>query len=64
MKYSEIKNNKKDSLFSTYADLKKELFNLRMQKAEGKLEKTSRFRDCRRDVARVLTRLSELKRTQ
>jgi large subunit ribosomal protein L29 len=49
------------ALVESLVSIKKELFNLRMQKAEGKLEKTSRVRECRRDYARVKTKLTQLK---
>ena len=39
-------------------DLRQELFNLRMQSRVGQVEKPSRLRDIRRDIARVLTVLS------
>ncbi len=39
--------------------LKKEQFNLRFQQASGQLEKPSRMRDVRRQVARVKTVLRE-----
>jgi iron complex outermembrane receptor protein len=39
--------------------LKKEQFNLRFQKATGQLEKTSRVRTVRRNIARIETILSE-----
>jgi len=38
-----------------YAELIKEQFNLRFQRATGQLEKPMRFRAVRRDIARVLT---------
>lgn len=38
---------------------KKELFNLRFQKAMGELKNTSRFRAIRKDVARVNTELAK-----
>jgi large subunit ribosomal protein L29 len=41
------------------ATLKKEQFNLRFQQASGQLEKPSRMRDVRRQVARVRTVLRE-----
>jgi large subunit ribosomal protein L29 len=41
------------------AGLKKEQFNLRFQQASGQLEKPSRMRDVRRQVARVKTVLRE-----
>jgi large subunit ribosomal protein L29 len=41
------------------AKLKKEQFNLRFQQASGQLEKPSRFREVRRDIARLKTVLRE-----
>ncbi len=41
------------------AKLKKEQFNLRFQQATGQLEKSSRIRQVRRDIARVQTVLRE-----
>ncbi|MBU6408123.1 MAG: 50S ribosomal protein L29 [Alphaproteobacteria bacterium] len=41
------------------ANLKKEQFNLRFQQASGQLEKPSRMRDVRRQLARVKTVLRE-----
>jgi large subunit ribosomal protein L29 len=48
-----------DQLRDKLADLRKEQFNLRFQKATGQLEKTSRVRQVRRDIARIETVLSE-----
>ena len=36
-------------------ELKKEQFNLRFQRATGQLESTTRVREVRRDIARVMT---------
>lgn len=44
-----------------YAELIKEQFNLRFQKATGQLEKPLRSRFVRRDIARVLTGLRQRK---
>ena len=41
-----------------------ELFNLKLQRATSQLEKPIRLRDLRRDVARVETRLAQLKRKE
>jgi large subunit ribosomal protein L29 len=41
------------------AKLKKEQFNLRFQQATGQLEKVSRIRQVRRDIARLKTALTE-----
>ncbi|MBP9829732.1 MAG: 50S ribosomal protein L29 [Proteobacteria bacterium] len=61
MKFIELKDKAPKALVESLASIKKELFNLRMQKAEGKLEKTSRVRECRRDYARVKTKLTQIK---
>ena len=42
-------------------DFKEELFNLRIQKVRNRLENTSRIRVVRRDIARVLTLLTQKK---
>jgi large subunit ribosomal protein L29 len=44
-----------DQLDDQLAKLKKEQFNLRFQRASGQLESTSRIREVRRDIARVMT---------
>ena len=43
-------------------ELRQELFNLRLQQASAQLEKPSRLRLLRRDIARVETRISQLRR--
>lgn len=48
-----------DQLREELADLRKEQFNLRFQKATGQLEKTSRIGDIRRSIARIEAVLSE-----
>ena len=42
-------------------DLRQELFNLRLQQATSQLEKPSRMRLIRKDVARIETQLSVLR---
>jgi large subunit ribosomal protein L29 len=59
MKASELRGKSVDELKGQLVDLKKELFNLRFQKATGELQNTARFRQVRRDVARVKTLLAE-----
>jgi len=44
-----------DQLDEDVLALKKEAFNLRFQAATGQLENTGRFRQIRRDVARIKT---------
>jgi len=55
MKISDVKVMTADQLKGELLNLKKEQLNLRFQKATGQLEKTSRIRQVRRDVARVKT---------
>ncbi len=59
MKAADIRAKDADTLKDELAGLKKEQFNLRFQQATGQLEKPSRMRDVRRDIARVLTVLRE-----
>jgi large subunit ribosomal protein L29 len=55
MKSGDLKSMTLDQLDDQLGKLKKEQFNLRFQKASGQLENTSRVRQVRRDIARVLT---------
>ena len=42
-------------------DLRQEMFNLRLQQASAQLEKPARLHTLRRDVARLETRMSQLR---
>jgi large subunit ribosomal protein L29 len=55
MKSSDMKSMTPDQLDDQLLKLKKEQFNLRFQRASGQLENTSRVRQVRRDIARVMT---------
>ena len=55
MKAVDVRAMSVDQLSDELAKLKKEQFNLRFQKATGQLEKTSRIKEVRRDIARVKT---------
>ena len=59
MKASELRTRTADELRDQLAQLKKEQFNLRFQKATGQLENTARVRQVRRDIARIKTVLAE-----
>ena len=61
MKMSEIKDLTADELTVKSRDLRQELFNLRLQQASSQLEKPARLRTLRRDVARIETRISQLR---
>ncbi len=55
MKASDVKDKTSDQLQDSLLQLKKEQFNLRFQGASGQLEKTSRMKSVRRDIARIKT---------
>jgi large subunit ribosomal protein L29 len=55
MKASDVRALSDDQMNDELAKLKKEQFNLRFQKATGQLEKTARFNEVRKDIARIKT---------
>ena len=59
MKVKEIRNLTTEQIVAKIKETKEELFNLRFQQATGNLEKPSRIRDLRHDVARLKTVLRE-----
>ncbi|MCB1834195.1 MAG: 50S ribosomal protein L29 [Geminicoccaceae bacterium] len=64
MKAGEVRAQSVDQLNDQLLQLKKEQFNLRFQKATGQLESTSRMREVRRDIARIMTVLHERRPTE
>ncbi|MCA8930218.1 MAG: 50S ribosomal protein L29 [Alphaproteobacteria bacterium] len=62
MKSADVRALSDDQLQDNLASLRREAFNLRFQKASGQLESTGRVRQVRRDIARILTILSERRR--
>ena len=50
---------KNDELQAKAAELKKELFNLRVQQAMGQIENPMRLRTLRKDIAKAKTVLKE-----
>ena len=50
-------------LKSELLELRKEQFNLRMQRSTGQLANPSRFKVVRRQIARIKTRMVDLNRT-
>lgn len=62
MKASELKDLTLDELAKKETDLRKELFNLSFQKATGEIENPMRIRAIKKDIARVLTVITEKKR--
>ena len=61
MKYKELKDLTPQELTAKSRDLRQEIFNLRLQQASSQLEKPGRLRTIRRDVARIETKISELR---
>lgn len=64
MKYRELKEKTEAELVALERQLREELFNLRLQQASGQLEKPHRIRMLRRDIARIETRLSEIRKAK
>lgn len=63
MDYSELKDLTLAELTAKGRDLRQEIFNLRLQQASSQLEKPARLRTLRRDIARLETRMSQLRKT-
>jgi len=61
MKFSEMKDMTLVELAAKSRDLRHEMFNLRLQHASAQLEKPARLRVLRKDIARLETRISELR---
>jgi large subunit ribosomal protein L29 len=61
MKMSEMKDLTLVELAAKGRDLRQEMFNLRLQQASAQLEKPGRLRTLRRDIARIETRISQLR---
>ena len=61
MKFAEMKDMTLVELSAKSRDLRHEMFNLRLQQASAQLEKSARLRLLRRDIARIETRISELR---
>ena len=59
MKIKEIRELSSDELSNRKRELRQESFHLRLQQQSGQMEKPSRLRDIRREVARIETILSE-----
>lgn len=64
MKPSEFRAFTVDELRRKEQEMRKELFNLRFQLATGEIENPLRIRTVRKDIARVMTIISEKSRTE
>lgn len=61
MKATELRAMSEQDLSAKLKDLKQELFNLRFQHAINQLDNPHKIADVKKDIARVLTVLSEKK---
>ena len=59
MKATEVRAMSVEDLEKKLADLKKDLFNLRLQNATNQRENPNRINDVKKDIARVKTIIRE-----
>lgn len=62
-KIADLNAKTDDQLVEELGNLKREAFNLRFQAATSQMEKPSRVREVRRDIARIKTLQSERTRS-
>jgi large subunit ribosomal protein L29 len=62
-KATDLRAKTDDQLGDELGNLKREAFNLRFQAATSQLEKPSRVKEVRRDIARIKTLQSERSRS-
>jgi len=63
MKARELREMTDEELRARLNELKEELFNLRTEKTLGRLGQPHRFKETRREIARILTILNERNRS-
>ena len=59
MNVKEIRDKSNDELLKALDESKKELFDLRFEKATGSIDNPMRIRELRKTIARILTVLKE-----
>ncbi len=59
MKAVELRNKSVEELETELIDLRKEQFNLRMQRGAEQLANTAQFKTVKKDIARIKTVLNE-----
>ena len=59
---SELKDLTPIELTAKSRDLRQEMFNLRLQQTGGQLEKPNRLRLLRKDIARIETRITQVRK--
>jgi large subunit ribosomal protein L29 len=61
MKMTELKDLTEAEVKAKSRDLRQEIFQLRLQQASSQLEHPAKLRTLRRDVARLETRLTQIR---
>ena len=61
MKAAEVRELDVDELEQRLVETRRELFNLRFQHATGQLENTGQLKEVRKNIARLLTVLTQKK---
>jgi len=59
---SDLKDRTLTELLAQSRDLRQDMFNLRLQQASSQLEKPARLRSLRRDIARLETQITMLRK--
>ncbi len=59
MNAKDIRERSDDELRKTLGDLEEQLFKLRFQKSTGQIENPIKIREVRKDIARVMTVMTE-----
>ncbi len=59
MKVTEMRQKSAEELRVLQQELLREQFNLRMQRGSGQISKNHRFKEIRRDIARIKTLMNE-----
>ena len=62
MNAAEMRNKSDSELNGELVELRREQFNLRMQRAVGQLGNPARFKEVRKEIARINTVLNEKSR--
>jgi large subunit ribosomal protein L29 len=64
MNATDLRDMETEELMEALADAKEELFNLRFQLATNQLDNTARFKEVKKDIARIRTVMRERERTE
>ena len=64
LKMKDIENLSVEELSEKFDKLKKELMQYRFQAKTGKLERQTAIKESKRDIARILTLINRIKKTE